>query len=104
MENGTSIYKTLNQLLANEKNYTSKLEKLSQWIYRRYRIKNAFCEIYGNRWSHVCGDKSLLLPQQKIRLGNNLGILLEPAGKIASLPVDVVEALRRASEQLNKKE
>jgi hypothetical protein len=104
MEKETSISKQLEQLLQDNDNDNSRLQLLSSWISKHYKLKNAFCEIYGNRWSHISGDTDLLYAEERIILSPVLGLLLQSQDNKQSLPDEAIQALRKCCKQLDREE
>ncbi|MBD3383752.1 hypothetical protein GF407_02395 [candidate division KSB1 bacterium] len=104
MEKETSISKQLEQLLQEEDNDSSRLQVLSSWISKHHKLKNAFCEIHGNRWSHISGDTDLLYAEERIILSPVLGLLLQSQDGKHSLPDETIRALRKCCKYLIREE
>jgi hypothetical protein len=104
MEKETSISKQLGQLLQEGDSDSSRLQLLSSWISKHYKLKNAFCKIYGNRWSHISGDTDLLYAEKRIILSPVLGLLLQSQDDEHSLPDETIRALRTCCKQLVREE
>ncbi len=100
MEKETSISKQLEQLLQEGDNDSARLQLLNSWISKHYKLKNAFCKIYGNRWSHISGDTDLLYAEERIILSPVLGLLLQSQDDDQSLPDEAIRALRKCCKQL----
>lgn len=73
----TYIYNELEKLLAPECDRKEKLNKVASWIERKYGIKLCFCELLGKRWSYYAGSERFLVPQERVKINNNWGVLAE---------------------------
>ena len=56
------------------------LDEIAIDLESKYGIKVFFCKIIGNRWSFFAGDKDLDIPEHRISLNDNYGMM---AGEIA---------------------
>ena len=57
-----------------------RLNEIAREVKSVYGIKVFFCEITGNRWSFFAGDKNLDIPEHRIFLNDNYGMM---AGEIS---------------------
>lgn len=71
------ICKELQKISNSNKPLKDKLNGIAKLIYENYEIKLNFCEIFGNRWSFYAGFNDLIVAEERIRISDNFGILVE---------------------------
>ena len=53
------------------------LETLVKKFKEVYNFELYFCEILGNRWSFIAGDSLSYLPQTRVEITKNLGMIID---------------------------
>lgn len=76
MENGTSTCSEFEEIVAI-KNINERLEKVAFLFEKKEGIKLNFCRIYGKRWSFIAGDPRMVIPELKIVINENYGVIVE---------------------------
>jgi hypothetical protein len=51
------------------------LNEIAGELNSKYGIKVFFCEIFGSRWSFMAGDKTLDIPEHRIKLNDDYGMM-----------------------------
>lgn len=76
MEKGTYICNSLQDILTIE-DVAERLDIVSSLFEEKERIKLNFCRIYGKRWSYIAGSEKLIVPEKKLSINNDYGLIIE---------------------------
>ena len=74
------------------------LEKMVENFYEVYNIELYFCEIMGNRWSFIAGDSQSYLPQKRVVINENLGIILDDSSVSKKDIENILKIIRKELE------
>lgn len=66
--------------MAENQRLKDRLNEIAREVESGYGTKVFFCEIIGNRWSFFAGDITLDIPEHRIMLSNDYGMM---AGEIS---------------------
>lgn len=61
--------------MAEVKSLSDQLNEIAGELNSEYGIKVFFCEIFGSRWSFLTGDKTLDVPEHRIKLNDDYGMM-----------------------------
>ncbi len=95
MEKEMSSFKEKKIELNNNFSLIDKLNIMVDHFREHYDVEVCFCEIIGKRWSFIAGDANSHLPQRRIQMTENLGLIIDDSNlsesQIDKL-VDVIES------------
>lgn len=77
MANAISLSDFTSQIIDNNEELKSALEKFSQRISEKYNAKILFCELYGKRWSYLAGSEEDFATKQRYKINDFYGIIYE---------------------------
>lgn len=77
MANEICIFKKIEAILNSDSNLKNKLNTISEILLVDYGAKTNFCEIYTTRWSFFAGIDDVVVPEKRIRINDNFGIIAE---------------------------
>lgn len=78
MANETFISKNLEQYLQNkELTLKEKLTKTANLLQQDWNMKINFCKLFKKRWSFFAGTDELIIPEKKIIINQDYGIIVE---------------------------
>lgn len=54
------------------------IEKIAELLRKKYKVKFNFCQIKGDRrWSYTAGYQKVIIDKKKIKINNELGLIVE---------------------------
>ncbi len=77
MEKEMSSFKEKKIELNNNFSLIDKLNIIVNHLQKNYEVEVYFCEIIGKRWSFIAGVANSYLPQRRIEITKNLGIVID---------------------------
>lgn len=95
MEKEMSSFKEKKIELNNNFSLIDKLNIIVEHFRENYDVEVYFCEIIGKRWSFIAGKANSYLPQRRIQMTENLGLVIDDSNlsepQINKL-IDVIES------------
>ncbi len=96
MEKEMSSFKEKKIELNNNFSLIDKLNIIVKHLQENYEVEVYFCEIIGRRWSFIAGDANSYLPQRRIELTKNLGIVVDDSDLSEEQVSGLVEVVKSA--------
>jgi len=90
-----SISEQLTALIDPDWDLDQQLNKIAQWLYKTHNTELYFCQILGKRWSFIAGRSELYIPQRKIRLTDQYGMVLGETPLNENQLKHLIQAIRR---------
>ncbi len=75
MANATFLFDDIVGVFERQVERKQQLDELAVLLKMECGIAVYFCRIIGARWSFVAGDRSLDIPEQRIKLNENWGLM-----------------------------
>lgn len=75
MENETFLSDSVVAIFEKYTDRKQQLHALASFLKKNYDIRVYFCEIIGSRWSFVAGDNTLDIPEHRIKINKNYGMM-----------------------------
>lgn len=75
MENATFTYKDIIEISNQFSNINERLNAVADKVKATTGISISFCKIIGSRWSFCAGDISLDIPEHRIKISYNYGVI-----------------------------
>lgn len=73
----------LEKLINENEDLQTNLNLISDFLKDNYNIDLYFCEIFGNRrWSFFAGSEDVIAQNKKIKINQNLGIIIDNYSQI----------------------
>ncbi|MCG8572925.1 MAG: hypothetical protein MJB14_22560 [Spirochaetes bacterium] len=75
-----SLFKTkaIEECLKNQSfSIKQKLNQIAILMRKQYQVKIDFCQIFGNRWSHFAGLTETIIPENRIHINEQFGMIIE---------------------------
>ncbi len=95
MEKETFIYNALKNICGSDKSQKQKLHDVAEWVYRNRGVKLYFCEILGSRWSFFSGFDGMIVPEERIKITDTFGILVEKSSADCHNWDEILSAVKR---------
>lgn len=76
------------------KNHINTLNELTKHFKNIYDAELFFCEILGQRWSFVAGESQSYMAQDRIKINNNLGMMIDNANLSENDMKEIIEKVR----------
>jgi hypothetical protein len=85
--------------LNNNFSLIDKLNIIADHFQDNYQLEMYFCEIIGKRWSFIAGRSDSYLPQKKIKLYKNLGMVVDDNKLSEELVRDLTDVVKSSLEE-----
>lgn len=95
MEKEICTYNRLKEIYHNGKDAKERLKEIAEFIDHRYGVKIYFCKLLGRRWSYYAGIDGVMVPEENIKITDDLGICVEKGDIDQQDWIDILDAIVR---------
>ncbi len=96
MENEISSFREKKIELNNNFSLIDKLNIIVEHFQEKYDLELYFCEIIGRRWSFIAGKPNSYMPQRRIQVYKNLGMIVDDSKLNDELVKDLIDVVKSA--------
>lgn len=100
MANAMYLFDELHAVFEKHNEQKAQFNALAAILNRECGIQVYFCEIIGVRWSYVAGDRTLDIPEYRIKINERYGLM---AGEILCSESQWQQILKALCEKLSVK-
>ena len=99
MANETYIFSLCRGILESGLPIEQRIRELSAVLERENRMRLIVCRIFGKRWSHFAGSEGEVVPERRVSLDANWGIVIEVLDADEVEIAQTIEAIKKELEK-----